>query len=425
MQNSCGPTRPNVGAGFQPARAPIGAGSPETSRTIVRPRRLKAGAYIQIFLLFSVFTLRAEAQQHLVLLSVDGLDHRYLRDCNKLGLKIPNLRKLMREGEWADGVVGEVPTITWPSHTTMITGVPPAVHGIEQNQRWEYSLIKVRTIWDDLNANHRTSAAITWPVTVNAPITWNLPENFEKRQGGGMDLAAIRKKATPGLLDEIAVAFPSFPQQWMDDRTRTLAAVFLIQQKHPDFMAIHLVDLDAEEHDTKPFSTESKAMLEYTDELIGRILAILPKDTVIALVSDHGFVAVDQTVHPPVGTVTPFWVLANDDQTVDQLEKLRQDPANGIGRKIPAEEWKRFQPGKPVPLAAYEPAELFVFSPQPTEGRYGKPYEIGTHGLWPARPDYRSVFLLWGPGIKAQKTPEMSMLNIYPRLKRILGLDTR
>ena len=134
-----------------------------------------------------------QAQPRVVLLSVDGLDPRYLRDCDRIGLKIPNLRRLMREGEWAGGVVGEVPTVTWPLHTSMITGVAPAVHGIEANQRWEYSLIKVKTIWDDVRANSRTSAAITWPVTVDAPITWNLPEYFEKRQGGGMDLAAIRK----------------------------------------------------------------------------------------------------------------------------------------------------------------------------------------------------------------------------------------
>src|SRR5215467_11647996 len=261
---------------------------------------------------FWLFCGSLQAQQHLVLLSVDGLDNRYLRDCDKLGLKIPNLRRLIREGEWADGVVGEVPTITWPSHTTMITGVPPSVHGIEQNQRWEYSLIKVKTIWSDLQAANRTSAAITWPVTVNAPVTWNIPEYFEKRQGGGMDLAAIQKKATPGLVEEIAATYPSFPQQWVDDRTRTLAALFLIQQKHPDFLAIHLVDLDAEEHDTRPFSAASKAILEYTDELMGRILAALPKDTVLALVSDHGFVQVDKTVHPPVGTVTPFIVSTND-----------------------------------------------------------------------------------------------------------------
>src|SRR5262252_1657280 len=103
--------------------------------------------------LFLIFSSSLQAQSRLVLLSVDGRDHRYLRDADKLGMKIPNLRRLMREGEWADGVVGEVPTITWPSHTTMITGVPPAVHGIEQNQMWDYSLIKVKTLWNDLKSN--------------------------------------------------------------------------------------------------------------------------------------------------------------------------------------------------------------------------------------------------------------------------------
>jgi predicted AlkP superfamily pyrophosphatase or phosphodiesterase len=304
----------------------------------------------------------------------------------------------------------------------MLTGVPPAVHGIQANQRWEYSLIKVKTLWDNLRAKNLTSAAITWPVTVGAPITWNLPEYFEKRQGGAMDLAAIAKKATPGLIDEISAEYPSFPQQWMDDRTRAIATMFLLQRKHPDFLAVHFVDLDAEEHETEPFSIASKAILEYTDELIGRILAVLPKDTALALVSDHGFVSVEKTVHPPASNVTPFMVSAMDPKTAAQLEELRKDPANGIGRRIPSAEWKRFMPDAPEPLAAYEPADRFLFSPKPTEGRYGKPYEIGTHGLWPGRPDYRAVFLLWGPGIKPAKTPEMSMLEIAARLAAVLGL---
>jgi predicted AlkP superfamily pyrophosphatase or phosphodiesterase len=360
------------------------------------------------------------ARQPVVLISVDGLDQRYLRDCDRLGLKIPNLRKLMQSGAWAAGVVGEIPTITWPEHTTILTGVPPAVHGIQQNQRWDYSLIKVKTLWSELNDAHLSTAAITWPVTVNAPITWNLPEYFEKRQGGAMDLAAIAKKATPGLLDEIASRFPSFPQQWMDDRTRTLAALFLIEQRHPDFLAVHFVDLDAEEHDTRPFSPASNAVLEYTDELIGRILAALPKNTVFALASDHGFVSVDKTVRPAAGMVTPFWVTAASEADAVELERLRQDPGNGIGRQIPAAEWQRFLPDTPVPLAAYEPADGFLFSPKPLDDRYGKPYEIGTHGLWPGRPDYRSVFLLWGPRIKAERLPEMSILDIYPRLRALL-----
>jgi predicted AlkP superfamily pyrophosphatase or phosphodiesterase len=328
----------------------------------------------------------------------------------------------MHEGAWADGVTGEVPTITWPSHTTLLTGVPPAVHGIQQNQRWEYSLIRVKTLWDAVRAAGKTSAAITWPVTVDAPITWNLPEYFEKRQGGSMDLAAIRKKTTPGLLDEIAARYPSFPQQWMDDRTRTLAALFLLEEKHPDLLAIHLVDLDAEEHDTEPFSPASNAILEYTDELIGKVITAMGRDTVLALVSDHGFVTVEKTVHPPVGEVTPFWVTARDEASAARLAELRKNPANGIGREIPREEWTRFLPNTPLPLAAYEPADRFQFSPQPTGGPYGKPHEIGTHGLWPGRPDYRSVFCLWGPGIQPAKLPAMSMLEIYPRLVKILNV---
>jgi predicted AlkP superfamily pyrophosphatase or phosphodiesterase len=364
------------------------------------------------------------ARQRLVLVSVDGLDQRYLRDCDRLKLKIPNLRRLMRECAWADGVVGEIPTITWPEHTTILAGVPPAVHGIQQNQRWDYSLIKVKTLWDALRAENLTSASITWPVTVGAPITWNLPEYFEKRQGGAMDLAAVAKKATPGLIDEITSRFPSFPQQWLDDRTRMLATLFLIEQKHPDFLAVHFVDLDAEEHETEPFSVASNAILEYTDELIGRILSALPRDTVFALVSDHGFVSVEKTVHPPVGTVTPFWVTAANREEAAELERLSHDPANGIGRRIPPAEWRRFLPEtsgtKPEPAAAYEPADRFLFSPKPLETRYGKPYEIGTHGLWPGRPDYRSVFLLWGPGIRAERLPEISILAIYPRLRAVV-----
>src|SRR5580700_5929479 len=75
------------------------------------------------------------AAQPLVVISVDGLDNRYLLNADQLGLKIPTLRKLMREGQFSRGVIGIVPTVTWPSHTTIITGVDPVTHGILSNWR--------------------------------------------------------------------------------------------------------------------------------------------------------------------------------------------------------------------------------------------------------------------------------------------------
>ena len=159
----------------------------------------------------------------------------------------------------------------------------------------------------------------------------------------------------------------------------------------------------------RPFSEAANAILEYTDELIGQILSAMPKEALFALVSDHGLVNVETTVHLAVGRLTPFLAIADDSQTAGELERLSRDPANGIGRRIPPDEWRRFQPDTPVPAAAYEPADSFLLSPMPTEGRYGKPFEVGTHGLWTGRPGYGSVFLLWGTGVPAEQTPEMPM----------------
>src|SRR5437868_4040162 len=106
-------------------------------------------------LLLAVLTVLLLAKQPLVVISVDGLDNRYLQDAGRMGLKIPNLRRLMREGQYSRGVIGVVPTVTWPSHTTILTGVDPSVHGILGNQRpksdggdyyWSASLIKVPTL---------------------------------------------------------------------------------------------------------------------------------------------------------------------------------------------------------------------------------------------------------------------------------------
>src|SRR5687768_6858800 len=72
----------------------------------------------------------AQEPRHVVMVSVDGLMADYYVQADALGLKVPTLRRLMQEGAWARGVTGVLPTVTYPSHTTLITGVPPRVHGI-------------------------------------------------------------------------------------------------------------------------------------------------------------------------------------------------------------------------------------------------------------------------------------------------------
>ena len=73
----------------------------------------------------------AEAPDRIVLMvSVDGLANFYLDDPVA---EIPNLRRLVAEGARAQGMIASMPTVTWPNHTTLVTGVHPGKHGVLGN----------------------------------------------------------------------------------------------------------------------------------------------------------------------------------------------------------------------------------------------------------------------------------------------------
>ena len=120
----------------------------------------------------------------------------------------------------------------------------------------------------------RTTAAVTWPVTMEAKITWNLPEVFIRRNGGSMDLESVAKYGTPGLVAEITRPIPPSPSNGWMTAPAPWRRIYLLQKKHPDLMLTHLVDLDSDAHDQGPFERNANAILERTDELIGQILKV-------------------------------------------------------------------------------------------------------------------------------------------------------
>src|SRR5262245_22113298 len=72
-----------------------------------------------------------------VLLWLNGWKPECITVADQRGLKIPTFRRLMTEGTYARAVTGVLPTVTYPSHTTMVTGVAPAVHGILDNSPFD------------------------------------------------------------------------------------------------------------------------------------------------------------------------------------------------------------------------------------------------------------------------------------------------
>jgi len=377
----------------------------------------------------------------LLVVSIDGMDHRYLRDRDALKLKIPHLRKLLDGGTWADGLTGVVPTNTWPSHTTLVTGLRSAEHGILDNnirtatgseRYWYMHYLKAPTLWQAAKRAGRTTATITWPVTVGDGIDYNLPEYFEGRAGGAMDLKSIEAKATPGLVAAIAKDYPSFATEWMDDRTRALATIHILRRHQPDLTLLHFVDHDAAAHEMGPFSRAANASLEYTDELLGQILANLPPNTVVAIVSDHGFEATSRLLNVSAflaaaqlpatsAEAKGGYVSTVDPKVAAAFVRARNEANTCIGREVPREEIDRFLAGSPVAMRVFEPAEGCLFrSGKPDGDLIAKAPEAGGHGHWPTR--YRASFVLWGPGIAKQKVPGFDMREVAARWAKIIGI---
>ncbi len=134
------------------------------------------------------------AQSHtppVVLISVDGMKPEYVTQAAQHGLKIPVLHDFLVHGAYAQGVIGVIPTVTYPSHTTMVTGVWPSEHGVIDNTifdpllqhpntwYWDFADIKVPTLYTAADAAGIKTANVGWPVTVGAPIDYNIAEGTQ------------------------------------------------------------------------------------------------------------------------------------------------------------------------------------------------------------------------------------------------------
>ncbi|HXG68948.1 MAG TPA: ectonucleotide pyrophosphatase/phosphodiesterase, partial [Blastocatellia bacterium] len=129
---------------------------------------------------------------HVIMISIDGLVPDYYTAPAQAGLKAPNLTKMKLGGAYADGVEGVFPSVTYPSHTTLVTGVRPATHGIVQNRifeaptepqtrawYWFAKDLKSETLWSAAKKAGLVTAAVGWPVTAEAEIDYNVPEIFD------------------------------------------------------------------------------------------------------------------------------------------------------------------------------------------------------------------------------------------------------
>jgi len=384
--------------------------------------------WFSLCLLFGMVPLgAADGGSKLVVISIDGLDYRFLRDADRLHLKIPVLRKLMARGAVADGVIDSPPTDSWPSTTTLVTGVLPARHGVTANDRLDQSS-KVTTLWQAAMNAHLKTALLDWPATNTASADFVCPQVWEKPQQTAVPFDPIAQKCTAGLVTRIASVYPRFTKSLWNDESAIVALEYLLQYETPDLSMAHLTDLDSEQHETGALSIYSRDILENDDELLGLMLAHLPPHSTVAIVSGNGFETQNYVVRPRVLAhsdaveVKDGLIGTTDPKTAAILRKLVPLKKNGLSREVPMLEVKRYDPALSGWVAAFSTLPGYVAVDGNQGPAVGPGSHKGVHGLWPTRPNYRSVFIVSGERVKAVHLGEISSLDVAPTLASIIGV---
>lgn len=394
------------------------------------------------------------APARVVMISVDGL----MPDCyvapDAHGLAVPTLRRMAAQGAFATRVESVFPTVTYPAHTTLVTGAPPAVHGITTNRtldgldknqggwRWYSEDIAVPTLWQAVEAAGRPAAVVTWPVTVGAAVRFSVPEYW--RAGTPDDQKLLRALSTPGLLEAVAAHHPTLWSELTPPDVRDAAqfaiARHLLVEEDPELVLVHVWQTDDAQHNHGPWSREAVAAIEHVDTLLGELVAALEQTpawsrTAVVVVSDHGFAAQARELRLNVlfaehglavttsangGTAYVYAdaaaaaaieaALATLGPAVDRI--YRHDELVALG-------------GDPRATFAVAAAPGFGFS-DARQGPAVVPSSVkGTHGWPPSDPAMASSFVAFGPRIAHRELGVIPMVDIAPTLAAWLQVRLR
>ena len=275
---------------------------------------------LPLFIL-SILCICTYAKQKVILITIDGLRSDILTDSNQ---PAPFLHELIHNSIFVPNVIGVNPTMTYPSHTTLVTGSTPLQHGIHCNRlfqnneakpalyNWYADSIRTKTIWQTIKERGGITASIFWPVTTGSKwIDYNLPEYFPTKRVSvsGMDyirpvctpsdiMAEIEREAT-GHLSDTTLRAGSFQY---DAKVANMVN-YLTNRYKPDFMTVHLVTTDYKQHETGINSFATMQSVAAADHAVGLILENLEytklQDSVTVIVTgDHGFVQGKYRLHP-------------------------------------------------------------------------------------------------------------------------------
>jgi len=407
--------------------------------------------------------------QRVVLVTVDGLTPETYLHPDAHGLAVPTLRRLVREGAYADGARSVFPTNTYPAHTSIASGTTPLKHGIVANRifdpfgnnqdafYWYAEDIRVPPLWELARRAGLSSAIVHWPVSVGARVDWLVPEFWRARQPE--DLKLVRALSTPGLLDEVQREQPDLYERLVPptDSATVDIVLHLLRHRRPNLVLAHISQVDRAQHEQGVWSPAALAAIENADAQLGRLLQAIDalgiaSETALVVASDHGFTNVTRLVNPGAllregglltldaqqklssyratlanwGGLSHVYAREGEDEAALEgelralFEARRAQPNSGIARVYGRDEL-RARGGDGRAVLAVEAERGVYFGTGLTEYE-GTPTSRGMHGHDPDRPEMQASLLWLAPGVRPGLRQGTQLVDIAPTVARWLGL---
>lgn len=402
-----------------------------------------------------------------IVISLDGFPAYMFEDPK---LPAPTLRRLIDEGATAKGMTIVNPTVTWPNHTTLATGVAPAKHGVLYNglltaepgkpakveQKNRDVLVKFPTVYDAAFKAGLTTAEVDWvPPQTGGTITWSFEENPDPNGAVEKEMVAAGL-ITAAELQEFKKGNP----QWRDIMW-TRAASHIVKAHKPNLLFFHLLNLDGTHHKYGPKTPAGLTAISLVDARVAELLqaveqAGLKDRTTVIVVSDHGFKSAKRSIRPNAALVKAGFAKLEGTKVVScsatvvpeggtAMVYLRGADAAEVGGKVRDtlkalegvdQVWEPSQYaalGYPDPKVNPQMAD-FVLTAKSGYGfagaADGEPVVdvaegayIGLHGYPAEDPDMNAIFIAWGRGIrKGARIDTLRNVDVAPTVAALLGL---
>ena len=409
-----------------------------------------------------------------IVVTMDGFPARALLDPE---LPMPHLRALAAAGAMATAMRPINPTVTWPNHTAIITGVDASKHFVVANglvtqsadgaapkvEPWvdKDRLVPARTLYEAAAEKGLTTGQVDWVAIYGAKgIDWSFAERPELASPSDKAAAIVPDELMAhGLITREQIKnFGKREAAW-HDQIWTDAAVDMLEKHQPNLLLLHLLQTDGIQHEYGPLTPAAYAAYAYADSCLGRVVeavqrAGLADRTTFFILSDHGFAAFTHTISPNAGLVEfgilnktgealhgDAWVKAEggaaelfirDPNCRAELEtKLKayftalpgiakvysNDEAHTIG--LPAE-----ADSDQAPQLYLVAAPDYAFDDATTGPvEHTNPLH-GAHGYLNTMPEMQALFVASGAAIKPRtKLGEIDNLRVAPTIATILGLS--